>query len=162
MTQKTLEYLVKDQDQVQSTLGEISATLGKTLPGGPVLISMGRQNKTRLQEKCYHALIGDFAKQVVLPSGRYTAEAWKALLVHEFEKEMVEMGEPLSHGGYWVPSLKGMEMIRVRPSTTQFKKKEASDFIEWLRVIGEQYGVYFTDYALRAYNEYKEANYGSK
>lgn len=160
MSQRTAEKLVREQSHIDAAVGWVKETLQKTVPGGPVQITMGRENKSRLQEKCYHALIGDFAKQVVLPSGRYDAETWKALLVHEFEKEMLEMGEPISHGGYWVPSLKGMEMIRVRPSTTRFKKKEASDFIEWLRVIGEQYGVYFTDYALRAYNEYKEANYG--
>ena len=63
------------------------------------------------------------------------------------------MGEPLTHPGKTVISLDGQRKVTVRPSTKKFRKKEASDFIEFLYATGIEYGARFTDKSLNYYEE---------
>ena len=74
-------------------------------------------------------------------------------LVDEFRRVREEMGEPLTHPGKTVISLDGQRKVTVRPSTKKFRKKEASDFIEFLYATGIEYGARFTDKSLNYYEE---------
>ena len=125
--------------------------------GEPVIVTLGRDKGSRLQEKCYHAQIGDFAKQVEPLGKKHDAKAWKELLVWEFTREKMIMGEPLKNGNAWIPSLCGTVMLPSRPATSGFDKDIRSDFIEFLFVKGTEYGVEFTDKTLAEYETYKES-----
>jgi hypothetical protein len=67
------------------------------------------------------------------------------------------MGEPLSHPGQLITSMDGQRTITVRPSTTKFRKAEASEFIEFLYQQGSEMGVNWSEPALAIYAEYREA-----
>ena len=125
--------------------------------GEAVIVTLGRDKGSRLQEKCYHAQIGDFAKQVEPLGKKHDAKAWKELLVWEFTREKMIMGEPLKNGNAWIPSLCGTVMLPSRPATSGFDKDIRSDFIEFLFVKGTEYGVEFTDKTLAEYETYKES-----
>lgn len=128
------------------------------IQAGPVVITLSRESKSRLQERHYHALIGDIAKQITFYGNkRYAPEVWKAKLVEQFDHEMKQMGTPLRKPGRVIPSLDGMRTITVRPSTTGFLKHEAAAFIEYLYAQGCEMGVQWGDPALAVYAEYKEA-----
>jgi hypothetical protein len=134
-----------------------------------ISIEVKKWSKSRDQEKKYHAMIGDFAKQIAFNENRgvvvpikaskkkYPLMVWKALLIEQFAREKEELGEPLNHPGETVLSLDGLRMITIRPSTTKLLSHEASDFIEYLYQQGAEMGVNFSDKALAVYNEYKEA-----
>ena len=126
--------------------------------GEAVIVTLGRDKGSRLQEKCYHAQIGDFAKQVEPLGKKHDAKAWKELLVWEFTREKMIMGEPLKNGNAWIPSLCGTVMLPSRPATSGFDKDVRSEFIEFLFVKGAEYGVEFTDKTLAEYETYKAAN----
>ena len=126
--------------------------------GEPVVVTLGRDKGSRLQEKCYHAQIGDFAKQVEPLGKKHDVKAWKELLVWEFTREKMIMGEPLKNGNAWIPSLCGTVMLPSRPATSGFDKDIRSDFIEFLFAKGSEYGVEFTDKTLAEYETYKAAN----
>lgn len=123
------------------------------IDGGPVCIEIKRESKKREQEEKYHAMIGDIAKTVTLDGRQFSAEIWKALLVDEFREEMRMQGQPLTHEGRTVKSLDGRRDVTVRPSTSKFRKREASDFIQFLYAKGAEYGAVFSDRSMQYYDE---------
>ena len=134
-----------------------------------IVIEVKKWNKSRDQEKKYHAMLNDFAKQVTFNENRgtvvpingrkkkYSLLIWKALLIEQFAIEKEALGEPLSNPGETILSLDGMRMITIRPSTTKLLINEASDFIEYLYQQGSEMGIRWSEPALQVYNEYKEA-----
>ena len=128
----------------------------RAISGGPVCIELKRESKSRDQEAKYHAMIGDIAKTVVVNNQQFSLESWKALLVDAFQLERREQGNPLSHEGQTVKSLDGRREVTVRPETKRFRKKEASDFIEFLFATGSEYGAVFSDRSMKYYEEEAE------
>ena len=146
-------------DNVKSEMLKVWKMANKGLKSGEdVIVTLGRDKGSRLQEKCYHAQIGDFAKQVEPRGNKHSVQAWKELLVYDFAKEKLAMGKPLNEGNAWIPSLCGTAMIPSRPPTSGFDKDIRSEFIEFLFAKGAEYGVEFTDKTLAEYETYKEAN----
>ena len=143
-------------DNVKPEMSKVWEMANKGLKSGePVIVTLGREAPTDLQDKCYNAMIGDIAKQVDLD---YDRDTWKALLVSSFATEKQQMGEPLRKGNKWVTSLCGTHMVCIRPSVKTFNKANGSEFIEFLHVKGSEYGVEFTDKTLAEYETYKQAN----
>jgi hypothetical protein len=140
-----------------------------------LVIEIKQWNKSREQEKKYHAMIGDFAKQIKFDyqvqddfgkvartfgkrhQRKYAINVWKALLVEQFATEMKEQGQPLKDSLETVLSFDGLREISVRPSSKEFSIPEAANFITFLECKGAELGVNFSDRALTAYNDYKEA-----
>ena len=151
-----LEFTITDAN-VKTEMTEVWEMANKGLKGGPVLLTLGREKKTRAQEKCYHAQINDFVP-ITLYGHTYDAKCWKALLVAEFAKQCLDNGEPLTKGSRHVLSLCQQYMVCIRPETKEFKVHEASNFIEFLNATAIEYGVVFSDKALNAYNQYRESN----
>ena len=146
-------------DNVKTEMKEVWDMANKGLKSGEdVIVTLGREKGSNAQSRCYHAQIGDIAKQAV-PMGNYHGvAAWKELLVFDFAKEKLAMGEPLKEGNKWIPSLCGTAMIPSRPATSGFDKDIRSEFIEYLFVKGSEYGVAFTDKTMADYETYKAAN----
>ena len=145
--------------EVKAEMLEVWDMVNKGLKSGEdVIVTLGRKKGSRLQERCYHAQIGDFAKQIEPRGNKHSLEAWKELLVFDFAKEKLSMGKPLKEGNAWIPSLCGTAMIPSRPPTSGFDKDIRSEFIEFLFAKGSEYGVKFTDKTLEEYETYREAN----
>ena len=145
-------------DNVKTEMTKVWEMANKGLKSGEaVIVTLGRDKGSRLQEKCYHAQMGDFAKQVEPNGNKYSVQAWKELLVFDFAREKLAMGLPLEEGNTWIPSLCGTAMLPSRPATSGFNKDVRSEFIEYLFAKGTEYGVEFTDKTLAEYETYKEA-----
>ena len=145
------------QDNVKTEMTKVWEMANKGLKGGTVLVTLGREKKSRAQEKCYHAQINDFAK-IEVNGSIHKPKIWKAMLVTEFAKERMEMGKPLAKGVQHVLSLCGQFMITVRPETKEFTIPDANEFIEFLNAKAVEYEVVFSNTALTAYQTYREAN----
>lgn len=109
-------------------------------------------------------MIGDIAKQAVFKTtaatvrmADYDIDEAKALLVRWFERECVQLGEPLLHGSRIVVCPFTGEQITIRPSTTKFLKKETINFIEWLYATGADGNVKWSEKALKEYENYRQA-----
>mgnify|MGYP003651080846 FL=1 len=143
-------------DNVKTEMTKVWEMANKGLKSGEaVIVTLGRDKGSRLQEKCYHAQMGDFAKQVEPNGNKYSVQAWKELLVFDFAREKLAMGLPLEEGNTWIPSLCGTAMLPSRPATSGFNKDVRSEFIEYLFAKGAEYGVEFTDKTLAEYENYK-------
>lgn len=146
-------------NNVKTEMTKVWEMANKGLKSGEaVIVTLGRSKGSRLQEQCYHAQIGDFAKQVEPMGSKHNAQAWKELLVFDFAKEKLAMGSPLKDGNSWIPSLCGTAMIPSRPPTSGFDKDIRSEFIEFLNAKAVEYGVTFSEKAIKAYQGYREAN----
>ena len=152
-----LKFTVTDAN-VKDEMRKVWDMANKGLRSGePVVVTLGRESNSDLQSKCYHAMLGDIAKQVDLSGKKYDLETWKALLVSDFAAEMHQMGTPLRRGNKWIPSLCGTHMVCIRPSVKEFGKKTGSEFIEFLHSKGSEYDVEFTDKTIADYAKYKES-----
>ncbi|MCP4984543.1 MAG: hypothetical protein GY928_00365 [Colwellia sp.] len=134
-------------------LNPIGEYIAKKILEGPIEIEIKKPLKKREQEAKYHAMIADIAKTVRPRGVRYSAEVWKALLVDGYEKERLDMGEPLSHPGRTIQSLDGQRNVTLRASTKDFRIKEGADFIEYLYSEGIDMGAKFSDPVMKHYEE---------
>ncbi len=134
-------------------LQAIGEYIAKKIVEGPIEIEIKKPSKKREQEKKYHAMIADIAKTVQIYGVKYDLEEWKALLVYGYERERIEMGEPLTHPGRVVLSLKDSTAITIRASTKDFNVKEGADFIEYLYAEGLDMGARFSDPVMKHYEE---------
>ena len=144
---------IKDESTLTASLNRISNFLVEALKGGAVDIEIKRESKSRQQEQKFNAMIGDISKTVKFEGKLYSLDVWKALLVHEFEQELLANGESLSKPGRRVRSLDGLSLVTIRPSTTGLLKKEGSQFIEFLYMKGSELDAVFTDESLQYYEE---------
>jgi hypothetical protein len=78
------------------------------------------------QNRKYHAIFGDIAKQAEHCGSKWDAEDWKRMLVWQYCKEkQIEAGKV-------VPSLDMTGIVQLGQQTRKFTKEQASEFVEFL------------------------------
>jgi hypothetical protein len=148
---------IKSPENKKSIMVMVWDMVGEMIKGGPVVITLMRESKSRDMEKKYHAMIRDISNQIsFFGKKKYSADVWKALLVDQFEREKLSLGESLSHPGQTITSMDGQRQVTIRPSTTKFRKSEGAEFIEFLYMQGSEMGVAWSEPALKVYAEYME------
>lgn len=158
---RTRLFVIKDNADKRSIMTACWDFVSEAIQSGALDITVARASKTRAQESRYHAMIGDIAKQWSDPDGkRYSTTVWKAQLIDQFQQEKLLMGEPLAKPGRTVMSLDKQRIVQIRPSSTDFRKKEASEFIEYLFSFGAEINVQWSDPETQAmYRDYFEGVY---
>lgn len=108
--------------------------------------------KTREQEKRYHAMLNDIARQCSHLNENFDADSWKRLCVDMFRKECLQPGADPRLSDYWkrngfrvVPSLDGSGLVVLGSQTRNFPKYVACAFTEWLFSFGAERKVEWTD-----------------
>jgi hypothetical protein len=135
-------------------LGEV---ISKGLKAGAVVITLGREERSAAQNLKYHAMIGDISKQVTLFGNQYSDISWKAKLVDGYEQELKSQGKSLRKPSHTTISLDGQRAVSIRASTKDFDKKEAAGFVEYIYMIGSEFKVQWSEPAMNAYQEYRQA-----
>lgn len=114
--------------------------------------------KTRLQEEKYHAMLGDISRQAKHLNRNFDADAWKRLCVAQYRLDCIENDLPRL-ADYWkrhsvelVPSLYGTTLVALGAQTRDFPKYVAAGFIEWLYHFGANNNIVWTEPA-RAFDE---------
>lgn len=122
-----MRYDLIDEKQasalMQSLWPKVKAALAE---GRKLTLEVKDASKSREQEKLYHELIGQIAKQAQHLGATWDAEDWKRLLVQEFCKE-----KGLS-AGQVIPNLSGDGICQLGQQTRKFTKEQASEFVEFL------------------------------
>ena len=121
---------------------------------GGVDISLTQLTRSLAQNACWHAQIGDIAKQVKFNGTTLVPEGAKEYLVLLFAYEMESAQTPLAQGIKQIPSRKTESgWMPVPPSTSKFTIDEGSQFIEWLFMYGAERKVKWGGPAMRHYEE---------
>jgi len=113
------------------------------------LMRLSEPTRKDIQSDKFHAMIGDIAKKIEHAGRKWIADDMKRLLVDDFAEEMRLAGTPLHHDGRVTPSMDGRRIVQLGIQTRDFYVKEASAFIEYLYAQGAQYGVKWSDKAMR-------------
>ena len=85
-------------------------------------------NKSREQEKHYHAIIRHIAREAEHMGAKWGEQDWKRFLVHQFAQENPKEGQE----SRIVPSLDGSGIVQLGEQTSHFTITRASEFISWL------------------------------
>ena len=93
--------------------------------------------KSREQEKLYHAIIGQIAKQAKLHGSRWTSESWKRFLIDQWAHENGEMASVSKV----MPSIDGERVVQLGLQSRRFTKEQAISFTEWLMYWASTNGV---------------------
>jgi hypothetical protein len=95
-------------------------------------LHLGRSGQ---QNKMFHAILGQIARQASHLGSTWTTEDWKRLHLHNFCKER---GLP---AGQIVPALDGQGVVQLGLQSRKLTKEEAIEFTEYLMAWCAQHGV---------------------
>ena len=107
--------------------------------------------KTREQEKKYHAMLGDIADQAKHLNQTFNLDDWKRLCVMQFKQDCIDNDVPRL-AEYWkkqsmkvVPSLDGRSLVTLGAQTRDFPKYVAAGFVEWLYHYGAENNIEWSE-----------------
>jgi hypothetical protein len=127
-----------NKDNATAVMGTLWPKVKEALASGKQLtLEIKDAGKSRDQEKLYHELIGQIAKQAQHLGAKWDAESWKRLVVDSYCRE-----KGLKTGAV-IPNLAGDGIVQLGMQTRNFTKEQASEFVEWLHAWGAEHGVTF-------------------
>ena len=94
-------------------------------------------NRSREQERHFHAIIRHIAREAEHLGAKWSAEDWKRFLVDQFSRENPREGT----AGRIVPSLDGTGVVQLGEQTSHFTVSRASEFISWLESWATEKGI---------------------
>jgi hypothetical protein len=103
--------------------------------GKKLTLEIKDASKSREQERLYHELIGQIAKQAQHVGSKWSADDFKRLLVDQFAREIGLTGAKI------VPNLDGTGFVQLGVQTRKFTVDQGSQFIEWLYAWAANNGV---------------------
>jgi hypothetical protein len=126
------------KDNATALMASVWPKVKEALASGKQLtLEIKDAGKSRDQEKLYHELIGQIAKQAQHMGAKWNAESWKRLLVDSYCRE-----KGMKTGAV-IPNLAGDGIVQLGMQTRNFTKEQASEFVEWLHAWGAEHGVTF-------------------
>ena len=94
--------------------------------GKELCLTVEEAHRSDDQNKKYHAIIAEIAKQAQHMGARWDAESWKRFLIDQFATETGLGGSKV------VSSLDGTRIVQLGLQSRKFTKEQGSEFIEWL------------------------------
>lgn len=122
-----MRYDLIDKSQAKRLMTMLWPKVLAALDSGRKLtIEVKDANRSDEQNRKYHAIFGDIAKQAEHCGSKWDAEDWKRMLVWQYCKEkQIEAGKV-------VPSLDMTGVVQLGQQTRKFTKEQASEFVEFL------------------------------
>lgn len=84
--------------------------------------------KSLQQERLYHSLINQIAKQAMLHGSRWNSESWKRFLIDQWAHESGEMASISKV----MPSIDGQRVVQLGHQSRRFTKEQAISFTEFM------------------------------
>jgi len=122
-----MKYKLYEEKQAHATMLAVWNIVKETIYGGKkVILEVTEEKRSDPQNKKFHAIIGQIAKQAQHAGAAWDVEDWKRFLLDQFAKDR-DMA-----GGSVVKSLDGERLVQLGIQSRKFTKAEGADFIEWL------------------------------
>jgi hypothetical protein len=133
-------YKLENPEQAHALMQTLWPKVKEALQAGKQFdLEVRPASKTREQEKKYHSMIGDIAKQAQHLGSKWDLESWKRLLVDAYCKETQIKTLMV------IPNLAGDGIIQLGFQTRKFTKEQAIEFVEWLTAWAANNGVQLND-----------------
>ena len=122
-----MRYDLDNYEQAQTLMKSVWPKVREALVFGRKLtLEIKPASKSRDQERLYHELIGQIAKQAQHMGSKWDSESWKRLLVDKFVRE------ELNEATKVIPNLDNNGIVQLGLQTRNFTKEQASEFVEFL------------------------------
>lgn len=122
-----MKYKLYEEKQAHATMLAVWNIVKETLYGGKkVILEITEEKRSDPQNKKFHAIIGQIAKQAQHAGAAWDVEDWKRFLLDQFAKDRGMAG------GAVVQSLDGERVVQLGIQSRKFTKAEGAEFIEWL------------------------------
>jgi hypothetical protein len=131
-----MKYELIDKSQAKRLMTMLWPKVLVALDAGRKLtLEVKDASRSDEQNRKYHAIFGDIAKQAEHCGSKWDAEDWKRMLVWQYCKEkQIEAGKV-------VPSLDMTGIVQLGQQTRKFTKEQASEFVEFLQAWAANNGV---------------------
>ena len=131
-------------DQLMPKLQEVWDLVSKGIKGGAVVVTLGREKRSKSQNARLWATLTDVADQVEWHGQKLSQEDWK----HIFTASLIKQRA--------VPGIDSGFVV-LGQSTSKLSKAQFSDLLELIYAFGANHGVKWGDPALEAFEAYREA-----
>jgi hypothetical protein len=122
-----MKYKLYEEKQAHATMLAVWNTIKESIYGGKkVVLEVTEEKRSDPQNKKYHAIIGQIAKQAEHAGARWDVEDWKRFLLDQFATDRG------MEGGSVIQSLDGHRVVQLGIQSRKFTKAEGAEFIEWL------------------------------
>lgn len=131
-----MKYKLYEVNQAHTTMLAVWNIIKETIYGGKkVILEVTEESRSSPQNKKFHAIIGQIARQAEHAGAKWDTEAWKRLLIDQWAKDSGRSRGDL------VSSLDGGDVIQLGIQSRKFTKAEGADFIEWLLMWSANNGI---------------------
>jgi hypothetical protein len=135
-----MKYDLDSPEQATTLMQSLWPKVKTALAAGKKLtLEVKDASKSREQERLYHELIGQIAKQAQHLGAKWSADDFKRLLVDQFAREIGLTGAKI------IPNLDGTGFVQLGVQTRKFTVDQGSQFIEWLYAWAANNGVTLDD-----------------
>ena len=141
MSSDTVEIIVQNEQVARDRVKYACSVLQKTLPGGPVVITLGREKRTLDQNAKMWAMLTDVSRQVVWYGEKLSQESWKHIFTASLFKQKT------------VPGIDGGFVV-LGQSTSKMKKRPFAELIELMYAFGAEHGVRWSERNVTMIQEY--------
>lgn len=122
-----MKYKLYEDKQAHAVMLSVWEIIKETLRNGKkVVLEVTEESRSNPQNKKFHAIIGQIAKQAQHAGAKWDVEDWKRFLIDQFVKD-----KSIS-GGSVVQSLDGERVVQIGLQSRKFTKEQGAEFIEWL------------------------------
>ena len=122
-----MKYKLYEDKQAHAVMLSVWEIIKETLRNGKkVVLEVTEESRSNPQNKKFHAIIGQIAKQAQHAGAKWDVEDWKRFLIDQFVKD-----KSIS-GGSIVQSLDGERVVQIGLQSRKFTKEQGAEFIEWL------------------------------
>lgn len=122
-----MKYKLYEKTQAHTVMLAVWEKIKQSLDGGKkVILEISEENRSDPQNKKYHAIIGQIAKQASHAGAQWDTESWKRFLLEQWAKEAGILG------GDTVSSLDGERVVQLGIQSRKLTKQQGAEFIEWL------------------------------
>jgi hypothetical protein len=122
-----MKYKLYEEKQAHATMLSVWAKVKETLYSGKkVVLEITEESRSDPQNKKFHAIIGQIAKQAEHAGSKWDVESWKRFLLEQWARDSGVMG-----GGV-VASLDGERVVQLGIQSRKLTKQQGAEFIEWL------------------------------
>ena len=130
------------QENQSTTIKHLVGLIVKGLPGGEVVVDLGRPKRSNGQNEKMWPMLTDISKQVEWYGQKYTKEEWKEIISAGLTKQKMAPG---IEGG----------IVMLGVSTRKKSRAWFRDIIELLYAFGTEHNVQWSEKAIDIYNEHR-------
>jgi len=139
-----IQIRIEGAQDLVPQLNRVWELVKRGLAGGPVVVTLGREKRSLSQNAKMWPMLTDVSKQVDWYGEKLTPDEWKHVVTAGLLKQRA------------VPGMDGGFVV-LGQSTSKMKKAEFSQLIEIIYAFGSEQDVQWSEPAMRAYEQYREA-----